>query len=188
MNCWIRRSQPRFRFPIRLRENPAGSCGGRSQNVGGAFAGDRPRQHTVYNAPCEPVVVGDLKREVERSEFQNHSVRLGASRWWSEIHACWTRVASEREFGFEAVPIFDQLRLSQNSGGTTKWSRSALAVLRSGRRSADFCSGGAAFTSSCSRTQVAPCGTNTACKPAASAGLMSDFGLLPTIHVESCCS
>ena len=38
-------------------------------------------------------------------------------------------------------------------------------------------------TSSCSSIQVCPCGTNTALKPASSAGLMSDFGLLPIIHV-----
>jgi len=62
----------------------------------------------VYNAPCESVVVADLKREVENlnsritvrvgREFASGNPRLiDASRF-------------QREFGFEAVPIFHQLR------------------------------------------------------------------------------
>ena len=45
--------------------------------------------------------------------------------------------------------------------------------------------GSADATSSCSSIHVLPCGTNTALSPAASAGLMSDLGLLPIIHVTS---
>ncbi len=68
------------------------------------------------------------------------------------------------------------------------WFRSCgLEMLTQFGEAADdqqFLRGGPGLTSSCSRIQVSPCGTKTACSPAASAGLMSDFGLLPTIQVE----
>ncbi len=64
--------------------------------------------HTVYNAPCEPVVVGDLKREVENLNSRI-TVRLG-----HELVVGNPRLLDasrfQCEFGFEAVPIFDQLR------------------------------------------------------------------------------
>ena len=67
--------------------------------------------HAVYNAPCESVVVADLKREVEHvnsritvtvgKEFAVGNPRLlDANRF-------------QREFGFEAMPIFDQLRAAR---------------------------------------------------------------------------
>ena len=43
---------------------------------------------------------------------------------------------------------------------------------------------GGGLTTSCSRTQVKSWGRKTALQPAARAGLMSDLGLLPIIHVE----
>ena len=81
-----------------------------------------------------------------------------------------------------------QLALSgdSRSGGQQRESRNVRAVRRSGRRSATFVAAGRWFNSSCSRIQVSPWGTKMACRPAARAGLMSDFGLLPTIQVESC--
>ena len=64
--------------------------------------------HAVYNAPCEPVVVSDLKRVVENLNFRI-TVRLG-----NELVVGNPRLLDanrfQREFAFEAVPIIDQLR------------------------------------------------------------------------------
>ena len=64
--------------------------------------------HAVYNAPCEPVVVADLKRVVENLNSRI-TVRIG-----EELAAGNPRLLDasrfQREFGFEPVPIFDQLR------------------------------------------------------------------------------
>ncbi len=65
-------------------------------------------EHRVYNAPCESVVVGDLKREVEGlnsyvgvtlgdAEARGNPRRLDCSRF-------------QREFGLQTLPIFEQLR------------------------------------------------------------------------------
>lgn len=66
--------------------------------------------HTVYNALCKSVVVADLKRDVEA--LNSHlSVRLtegcamGNPRLLDSTRLEW-------EFGFQAVPIFDQLRIA----------------------------------------------------------------------------
>jgi nucleoside-diphosphate-sugar epimerase len=64
--------------------------------------------HPVYNAPCESMVVADLKREVENLNSRI-TVRLG-----SELAVGNPRLLDasrfQREFGFEVKPIFDQLR------------------------------------------------------------------------------
>jgi UDP-glucose 4-epimerase len=63
--------------------------------------------HAVYNAPCEPVVVADLKRMVENLN-SSITVKLGEE---SAVGNPRLLDASrfQREFGFEAVAIFDQL-------------------------------------------------------------------------------
>lgn len=65
--------------------------------------------HDVYNAPCEPVVVADLKSVVENLN-SSITVKLGEE---SAVGNPRLLDASrfQREFGFEAVPIFDQLRV-----------------------------------------------------------------------------
>ena len=61
----------------------------------------------VYNAVCESVVVGELKREVQRLR-KNIRVKLGSE----EAAGNPRRLDSSRfaeEFGYRAVPIFEQL-------------------------------------------------------------------------------
>jgi nucleoside-diphosphate-sugar epimerase len=64
--------------------------------------------HTVYNAPCESVVVGDLKHEVEGLNA-NLSVKLG-DRYAVGNPRLLDCSRFQREFRFRAVPIFEQLR------------------------------------------------------------------------------
>ncbi len=64
--------------------------------------------HAVYNAPCQSVVVGDLKREVETLNG-NISVKLGESFAAGNPRL----LESERfrqEFGFEMTPIAARLK------------------------------------------------------------------------------
>lgn len=71
-------------------------------------------RHTVYNAPCESVVVEDLKRKIE-SLNSNVAVRLGES--WAAGNP--RQVDSSRffgEFGFPILPIFE--RMERAAGGT----------------------------------------------------------------------
>jgi len=64
--------------------------------------------HAVYNAPCESIVVADLKREVEALNA-NLKVKLG-----EEFAAGNPRLLDssrfQKEFDFETVPIVEQLR------------------------------------------------------------------------------
>jgi len=64
--------------------------------------------HTVYNAPCESVVVGDLKREIEGLN-SNIKVRVGEASSTGN-----PRLVDDsrfrREFGFEMTPIMARLR------------------------------------------------------------------------------
>jgi nucleoside-diphosphate-sugar epimerase len=64
--------------------------------------------HTVYNAPCESVVVSDLKREVERLN-PNVTVSLGGNAVVGNprLLDC-SRFAGE--FDFQTLPIFERLR------------------------------------------------------------------------------
>jgi UDP-glucose 4-epimerase len=63
--------------------------------------------HTVYNAPCEPVVVGDLKREVENL---NSRITVRVGREFASGNPRLIETSRfQREFGFEAKPIFDQM-------------------------------------------------------------------------------
>ncbi len=64
--------------------------------------------HAVYNAPCEPVVVADLKREVENLNSRI-TVRVGRE-FASGNPRLLDTSRFQREFGFEAKPIFDQMR------------------------------------------------------------------------------
>lgn len=64
-------------------------------------------EHGVYNAACESVIVGELKRKLERLN-PRLSVRLGARAVAGNPRRVdWSRLA--KEFGFKTVPIFVQL-------------------------------------------------------------------------------
>lgn len=66
--------------------------------------------HAIYNALCESIVVADLKREVERLN-SNITVSLGGEAVVGNprLLDC-SRFA--REFEFQALPIFERLRMS----------------------------------------------------------------------------
>ena len=64
-------------------------------------------RHTVYNAACESMVVGELKSEIERL---NPRVRVGLegqSVVGNPRRADWSRFGEE--FGFKVPPIFERL-------------------------------------------------------------------------------
>src|SRR5207302_5962940 len=65
-------------------------------------------EHCVYNAPCESVVVADLKREVE-SLNPNLRITLGTQVAVGNPHRLDSR-RFEQEFGFRTVSIFERLR------------------------------------------------------------------------------
>ena len=74
---------------------------------------ERPA-HSVYNACCESVIVGDLKRQVEGLN-SNLRIKLGGA----EVAGNPRLLDCSRfavEFGFEVTPIFDKL---QRLGGGT---------------------------------------------------------------------
>jgi nucleoside-diphosphate-sugar epimerase len=64
--------------------------------------------HSVYNAVCESVVVGDLKREVERLNSKI-AVKLGdvPASGNPRLLDC---SRFQQEFGLQTLPIFEQLR------------------------------------------------------------------------------
>src|SRR5581483_9610614 len=65
-------------------------------------------ENSVYNAPCESVVVGDLKQELE-SLNPNIQVMLGnADVTCNPRYVDWSRF--QGEFGFEVVSVFERLR------------------------------------------------------------------------------
>ena len=68
---------------------------------------ERPA-HPVYNAPCESVVVADLKREVERLNA-HIAVRLGEGQAKGNPRLLDAN-RFRSEFLFQPVPIFEQLR------------------------------------------------------------------------------
>jgi UDP-glucuronate 4-epimerase len=65
-------------------------------------------QHAVYNAPCESVVVSDLKAEVEALN-PNISVEVGEAEVVGNPRLLDSTLFA-REFGFQTAPIFEQLR------------------------------------------------------------------------------
>jgi len=70
----------------------------------------------VYNAPCESVIVGELKRVVERA---NPGVRVklsGQAVVGNPRQVDWSRLAGE--FGVEVVPVFEQLARAASRGHT----------------------------------------------------------------------
>ena len=71
--------------------------------------GTRPA-HSVYNAPCESMVVDDLKREVEKLN-SNIRVRLGES-YAKGNPRLLDAGRFQREFGFPIPPIAEQLRIA----------------------------------------------------------------------------
>ena len=73
---------------------------------------DRP-VHAVYNAPCESIVVGDLKREIERLN-SNITVSLGGEAVVGNPRLLDCRRFT-REFDFQTLPIFQ--RLLKATGG-----------------------------------------------------------------------
>lgn len=69
--------------------------------------------HTTYNAPCESVVVSELKRVVE-SLNSNVRVTLGKEEAVGNPRRLDAR-RFEKEFGFQTVPMFEQLRRAAGS-------------------------------------------------------------------------
>jgi nucleoside-diphosphate-sugar epimerase len=64
--------------------------------------------HAIYNAPCESILVGDLKRVVE-SLNPNLTVKLGDGRPIGNPQMLdFSRF--QKEFAVETIPIFDRLR------------------------------------------------------------------------------
>ncbi len=71
--------------------------------------------HSVYNAACESVIVGELKKEILR---RNPRVRVelgGQAVVGNPRRVDWSRFAGE--FGFVMVPIFEQLRRTPGGNG-----------------------------------------------------------------------
>jgi hypothetical protein len=64
--------------------------------------------HSIYNAPCESVVVSDLKREVEALN-PNVTVTLGKEHAVGNPRLL-NASRFQEEFDFETIPIFEQLR------------------------------------------------------------------------------
>jgi nucleoside-diphosphate-sugar epimerase len=64
--------------------------------------------HRVYNAACEPVSVGDLKRELERLRPRVRVNLGGEMVMGNPREVDWSRFAGE--FGFTRVPMFEQLQ------------------------------------------------------------------------------
>jgi hypothetical protein len=84
-------------------------------------------KHAVYNAPCESVVVGDLKREVEALKG-NISVKLGEAFAGGNPRL----LGSERfqqEFGIELTPIAARLRNSASLLSSCAESKNPLRKL-----------------------------------------------------------
>ena len=63
--------------------------------------------HNVYNAACESVIVGELKREIERLNPRLRVKLGGQAVVGNPRRVEWSRLAGE--FGFGIVPIFEQL-------------------------------------------------------------------------------
>ncbi len=65
-------------------------------------------EHAIYNAPCEAILVGDLKRFVE-SLNPNVTIRLGDGQAVGNPQMLdFSRF--QREFAVETIPLFDRLR------------------------------------------------------------------------------
>jgi UDP-glucose 4-epimerase len=64
--------------------------------------------HTIYNAPCDSVTVSELKREIE-SLNPKIRVKLGNLKAVGNPRRLDSR-RFENEFGFHAIPIFEQLK------------------------------------------------------------------------------
>jgi UDP-glucuronate 4-epimerase len=71
-------------------------------------------EHAIYNAPCESVVVGDLKRQIESLNPRITVVLGDGEAAGNPRRVDWSRLRNE--FGFESMPIFDQLRLAAQRG------------------------------------------------------------------------
>jgi nucleoside-diphosphate-sugar epimerase len=69
--------------------------------------------HSVYNAGCESVIVGELKSEVERLNPQALISLGGQAVVGNPRRVDWSRFAGE--FGFRVVPIFEQLNQTSKS-------------------------------------------------------------------------
>jgi len=73
--------------------------------------------YSVYNAPCESVVVQDLKREVEKLNA-NVTMNLGGANVIGNPRLL-DFGRFQEEFGIQVAPIFEQLRKAA-AGATTK--------------------------------------------------------------------
>ena len=63
--------------------------------------------HGLYNAPCESVIVGELKSEIERLNPRLRVKLEGRAVVGNPRRVDWSRFA--REFGFATVPIIERL-------------------------------------------------------------------------------
>jgi nucleoside-diphosphate-sugar epimerase len=69
-------------------------------------------RHTVYNAACESMIVGELKSQLEELNPRVRVTLGGDAVVGNPRRVDWSRMAEE--FGIEIVPMFDQLRLAAN--------------------------------------------------------------------------
>jgi UDP-glucose 4-epimerase len=83
--------------------------------------------HAAYNAPCESVVVVELKRELERLN-SNIAVRLGEG-YATGNPRLLDSSRFQREFDFQSVPIFERLQRAARASP-----RSVRGVRRRGPR------------------------------------------------------
>ncbi len=64
-------------------------------------------EHSVYNAACESVIVGELKRAIEQLNPRARVTLRGEAVVGNPRRVDWSRFATE--FGFSVAPIFGQL-------------------------------------------------------------------------------
>jgi nucleoside-diphosphate-sugar epimerase len=75
-------------------------------------------EHAVYNAACESVMVGELKSALERLNPRLRVTLAGHEVVGNPRRVDWSRLAAE--FGFKAVPIFEQLADAAGKEGTPR--------------------------------------------------------------------
>jgi len=82
--------------------------------------------HAVYNAPCEPIILADLKREIENL---NSKITVGLG---TEPAVGNPRLLDasrfRQEFGYEATPIFEQLRRQRGKVFAGEGARATLEL------------------------------------------------------------
>lgn len=67
-------------------------------------------RHSLYNAACESVTVGALKRELEQLNPRVRVILGGKDAVGNPRRIDWSRL--QKEFGFDVTPIFDRLAVN----------------------------------------------------------------------------